>query len=241
MNKTILFVFLAILFTFPTHAFAHMENGMMDSIESDINETHLEDEDHLTIDQVIPNLLNKYKVNTIKELNCSDITEEEFEKIGDAWMEVMHPGATHTEMDQMMGGEGSESLKLMHINMGERYLGCSSNNQGFGMMGSGMMGSGMMRGGALNNWNNHGEGFFPMMGGISSIPMGLFSFGMGWFSIFLFWVVIIGGIIMFVIWLRNLNKSNKMSDPSAIDILKIRYAKGKVTKKEYESMKKDLL
>ena len=68
-------------------------------------------------------------------------------------------------MDRMMWGEGSESLRQMHINMGKAYLGYA-DTYAPGMMGGGMMG--MMSSRALGNWNNTnlswGGGGFPMMG-----------------------------------------------------------------------------
>jgi len=54
----------------------------------------------------------------------------------------MHPGEAHEMMDQMMGGEGSESLKQAHINIARRIY-CNENVGG--MMGGNMMaGRGMM-------------------------------------------------------------------------------------------------
>lgn len=51
---------------------------------------------------------------------CSQLTEIRLEIIGDYLMEQMHPGEAHGAMDKMMGGEGSESLRLMHIAMAKR-------------------------------------------------------------------------------------------------------------------------
>ena len=44
---------------------------------------------------------------------CSKLTEGQLEMIGDYLMEQMHPGEAHELMDKMMGGEGSESLRLV--------------------------------------------------------------------------------------------------------------------------------
>ncbi len=95
------------------------------------------------------------------EVPCSELTDEQLESIGDYYMEQMHPGEAHELMDRMMGGEGSESLKLAHINMAKRLY-CNEGVSGMmGMtMGSGygMMGSG----GMMNMMGNYGYG---MMGG----------------------------------------------------------------------------
>lgn len=65
---------------------------------------------------------------------------------------------------------------------------------------------------------------------------------MGWFGggfmMILFWVA----IIVFIIWVvREIGgKNSKSNNNHALDILKERYAKGEITKTEFESMKKDI-
>jgi len=96
-----------------------------------------------SIEVVLSQLLSQKQVSTIQELDCNLISSNDFERLGDAIMEQQHPGQAHEVMDQMMGGEGSEFLRQMHINMGKNYLGCGDNHS-MGMMGGGMMGSGLM-------------------------------------------------------------------------------------------------
>lgn len=65
-------------------------------------------------------------------------------------------------------------------------------------------------------------------------------FGLGWFFMVLFWVAVIAGIVYFVRWL--VSKDREMSkEKTALDILKERYAKGEISKEEFEEKKKDLL
>src|SRR3989338_2144405 len=144
---------------------------------------------------------------------CGELTEEQLEGVGDYYMEQIHPGEAHERMDEMMGGEGSESLRLVHINMG-RSLYCNETvNYGYGMMG-GFNRKGMM-----------GYGTGPGM-----------MYGYGYYGIFntIVWIAIVAAIAFFVLWLIRNSKKNSM------DSLKLRYAQGEITKKEFNEMKKEL-
>jgi hypothetical protein len=82
-------------------------------------------------------------------VDCSQLSESQLERLGEYFMELRHPGEAHEIMDDMMGGEGSESLKQAHIRMGEAFY-CNSAGMVTSMMGGGMMGfdtdAGMMNG-----------------------------------------------------------------------------------------------
>ena len=106
------------------------------------------------------------------KVSCDDLSEKQLEILGDYYMEQMHPGEVHERMDAMMGGEGSESLRQVHINMGIRFY-CGGNNY-YGMMGM------MYNNGNVNNV--YGYGF-----------IGVFSW--------IFMVIVIIALVLLIIWL----------------------------------------
>ena len=127
---------------------------------------------------------------------CDDMTNDQLESIGDYYMEQMHPGESHELMDNMMGGEGSESLKQVHINMAKRLY-CNENVYvGYGMMGSGMMQSGI-QGGMMGGMM--GSGLIQSMMGSNSLGSGMPFQNYGYWNILdILYAVLLIGLIALV-------------------------------------------
>ena len=177
------------------------------------------------------------------KIDCDQLTDDQLEAIGDYYMEQMHPGESHETMDEMMGGEGSESLRQMHINMARNFYCGEHDAMSSGMMnmmmGKGMMSSGSMMGIADNqayDYKNKG-GMINMMGS-GMWPFSWFGMGFGFVFMVLFW----GLIIWLIVWLINNYGKPKQTgkSESAMEILKKRFAKGEITKKQFEEMKKEV-
>ena len=62
-----------------------------------------------------------------------------------------------------------------------------------------------------------------------------------WFG-WLFWIVIIGLVIFLIVRLTNqkTGSQNIQSNENPLDVLKKRYARGEISKEEFDSMKRDL-
>jgi putative membrane protein len=69
-------------------------------------------------------------------------------------------------------------------------------------------------------------------------------YGMGWFGMIfmaLFWIAVIVGIVLLILWIiRSGGRPGAKGEDSALGILRERYAKGEISKEEFEEKKKDL-
>ncbi|MDP3769659.1 MAG: SHOCT domain-containing protein [bacterium] len=168
-----------------------------------------------------------------KELACADLNDEQFGVLGEYFMGQMM-GDSHASMNAMMmqmhGEEGEEQI---HVVMGKRLSGCDTSAAVPGISGGWMPMMNMMWGGwsspfgnnSTNNMMNFGFG-----------PFGSF----GWIFMILWWVLIIAGITALIKWLTSQSHGTRNHEKSALDVLKERYAKGEIDKKEFEEKKKDL-
>jgi len=179
------------------------------------------------------------------KVSCNQLTNEQLEVIGEYYMEQMHSGESHELMDKMMGGEGSDSLKQMHINMAKRLY-CNENvGMGCGMMSGGMSSMmGMMSGGNMMTGNKAYDykKYGGMMGMMGSNMMGNSTWPFSFWGIanLIFMILFWGLIIWLIVWLITKYTKQAGKTESAAEILKKRFAKGEITKKQYEEMKKEI-
>ncbi len=162
-----------------------------------------------------------------KRVQCSQLTDDDFDVLGDYFMGQMM-GSAHAAMNVRLEQQlGSDGEKQMHVVMGKRLSGCDPT-LAYPASGASFM-LAMMGGGAnMMNWGYGGYGM-PYAGG-----------WMGGLFMILWWVLIIAAIVSLIKWLRHGNNHGHRGN-SALDILKERYAKGEITKQEFEEKKKDVL
>ena len=195
------------------------------------------------------------KILAESNVSCNSLNDAQLEAIGEYYMEQMHPGEAHELMDSMMGGEGSESLRQMHIYMAKRlYCGEYGNNYGMmgNMMGGGMMpmmmnmmGGNMMSGNMMSgNMMSGNNGLMPMMAGGNMMGYannyGMMGYGSLWSLWGLLWMAVWIGILALIVWAIYKLISQGVKGENSIEIIKKRYAKGEITKKEFEEIKREI-
>ncbi len=169
-----------------------------------------------------------------KQATCDSLKADDYELLGEYFMgQSIGNTERHAVMNQMMQNMmGQNGEEQMHISLGKRSSGCDTNASfpsGYGlpmvwwMMGGG--GNPMMGYGGWNNWGN---------------MMGWGGFGFGWIFMIIFWILIILGVVALVRYFGGTKQTSMDRAKTPLDILKERYAKGEIDKKEFEDKKKDL-
>ena len=114
-----------------------------------------------------------------------------------------------------------------------------------------VLGSGLL---VPYSWGGGGwvdEDGWGMMGRWGMGPWMMGGFGFPWIGgivMFLFWALIIGGIVWLVVWLARggaqsasrVLTNTPIGNQTPLDIVKARYAKGEITKEQFEEMKRAL-
>ncbi len=212
-NLSIVVFFVFVAFQFPLNA--HTDPGGGRS-----HERPMED--------IIRDIRQTQGIGEDESIDCAQVTDEQFEELGEAFMSIMHPDPQeHALMDRMMGGEDSETLSAMHKMMGARYLGCFKGGM-FDETMPGMMGGWMMSPG--RGWGRWGMMDF-------GYGRGMMHYGFG--GIFM-WIIFLVIIVFLVYFIIHVTKSRIPGKETPLDVLKKRYARGEITKEEFQRIKKDL-
>lgn len=148
------------------------------------------------------------------QLKCEEISDEQFERVGEFFMGRM-TGSSHEamnkQMEQMMGKDGADQ---MHIIMGKRMSDCQINATAPGMNGNMMWGMMNMMAPLRQDFAGQGGGGRTMMGpGMMRWdgPVGDWSGGWGmmgtggfwvWSILsWITWILIIVALVAFIRWM----------------------------------------
>jgi len=167
-----------------------------------------------------------------KEVVCADLNDEQYGILGEYFMGTM-AGKSHAAMNAMMiqmhGEDGEEQI---HIAMGKRLSGCDTLAAFPAESLSWMPMMNMMWGKGLSPFNNN------LTNNMMNFGFGVMG-GFGWVFMIFWWVLIIAGIVYFVKWLIRQSGGGN-SGKSALDILKERYARGEISKQEFEEKSREI-
>ncbi|MGM0432934.1 MAG: SHOCT domain-containing protein [Spirochaetota bacterium] len=186
--------------------------------------------EHPRLEDVVSQIVEEQGVESLSAVDLQQVDPEQLAELGDAVMaRMIEDESEHQRIDELMGGEGSQRLDAMHRQLGYRYI-QSGGSLPLEWRGSRMFGGGPM----MNGWNNGWYG--PGMMGWSP---------WGWIIGILIVVLV---VVLVVMLLRSRSgdrgdyfgsrSSNTREDP--VEIVKERYARGEITREEYQDMLEEL-
>lgn len=179
-----------------------------------------------------------------KTITCLQFKDADFEKIGEYFMgQSIGDASRHIAMNEMMKSMmGEQGEEQTHIAWGKRGSGCDTS-AAFPAQGVGFMPMMQMMMGGWSSPTGLNQGNNSMMN-FGFTPFG----GFGGIFMFVFWGLIIWAVIALV--RGNFGRGHMCGHDhgddshgkgkSPLEILKERYAKGEIDKKEFEERKKDL-
>jgi len=190
------------------------------------------------VGEIVEEIKQAQGVERAEAIDPDQVSDATLAELGEALMSVMMPNERqHEFMDSMMGGEGSESLEAMHRSMGYSYL-SGDGPRGWdrrlwdrgwgGMMGPGMMGPG-------GAWS-------PGMMGSRWNRGGMHGWGGGawvWVLVAVLSIAVIVLVALLIARGRRSSSGGRVSG-GAREILAERYARGEITREQYEEVKRDL-
>jgi hypothetical protein len=111
-----------------------------------------------SIQAILAEIKQEQNVQRVEQIDPDKVSDAQLADLGEAVMDVQFPNERqHAFMDEIMGGEGSQSLEAMHRSMGYSYL-PAGGESGWGMMNTGRTGWGMMGPWMMSGYRNFGWG-----------------------------------------------------------------------------------
>jgi putative membrane protein len=171
-----------------------------------------------SVQVLMQEIMDVQDVGSIKEIMADTVSKNLLEELGEAVMVLLLPDEQQQAlMDFMLGGEGSKELAAKHRWIAYSYL---------------------QNGGNLTTtgWNRSGY------------KTGQTMVGAFWWGIFVFLVVLGILVVLVIVFAKAFKTGGKggwekkiPEGQTPLSILKLRYAKGEITKEEFQEMKEILL
>jgi putative membrane protein len=192
------------------------------------------EEQPATIPHVLAEIREAQALPANGKIDCDKVTPEQYERLGEAVMDQQFPNPQdHEWTNNMMGGDSSEMARAIHRMLGARYLGCAYGGRAGRYWGwPGIMGGVMGYGGAWSGRNGY-YGVGPGMTG-------------GWYgqrgTPVTAWVLgaIVAMLIVAFLVLTIVRTSRLSATEAPVDTLLRRYARGEITREQFEQMRKDI-
>lgn len=169
-----------------------------------------------------------------QQLVCATVSDEQFRLMGEFFMGQMMGDAHRAMNNRLLASLGKEASNETHITFGKRLSGCNRDAAYTNAYLRFMPMMGMMF--ENGNWDGAYAYRTKMMQNMYTY------YGSngwdGWVIICLWWILIGALIVLFVRWLMNLSVGHP--GHTALEHLKIRYAKGDIDKREFDRKKKEL-
>ncbi|HEY5535430.1 MAG TPA: SHOCT domain-containing protein [Ignavibacteria bacterium] len=191
-----------------------------------------------SVDTILTEIRAEQGISSSDKIDATKVSQATLEELGDSVMEAMIGNtAMHDQMDVRLGGDGSESLKAFHINIGINYLTDYPNGM-MNIMSGGMMGNNSTIVGGWNDDNisrNNNSGTDSRWN-ISGM-MGYLAYAGIAAGFFLLLLIVI--IVLIVFGILRSKKITAAHDTTS-EILARRVANGEITKEEFDRMTKNI-
>ncbi len=154
--------------------------------------------------------INKAKNLIDSKIDCESLSDSQLEIIGEYYMEQMHPGEAHELMHKMMGLKEGSGAEEQFHINMAKTMYCDENTGG--MMGGGIMGN------------------YPRVYGYGNY---------GYWNIM--WILLPITVIFLIAWfVYKFGIKKESSSETPLSILKKRFARGEITKKQFDDIKNNL-
>ena len=190
-----------------------------------------------SVDTILAEVRAEQGISSSDQIDVSKVSQAKLEELGDSVMEAMIGNtAMHDQMDNRLGGDGSESLKTFHINVGLNYLSDYPNGM-MNIMSGGMMynNSNPARGWNDDNINRNNSGTdsrWSISGIFSYLAYGGIMTG--------FVLLLLIAIIALIVFAVLRSKKKTAVQDTTSEILARRVANGEITKEEFDRMTKNI-